>query len=40
MHFDTMVQPYCTILLEEIITGKTYVNIVINMCNPAQNVNR
>ena len=36
MHWDTMVPPDCTISLEEIIIGKSYVNAYI----PAQNVNR
>ena len=40
MHRDMMVPPDCTILLEETITGKSYITLVINMCIPAQNVNR
>ena len=40
MHWDIMVLQDCTILLEEITTGKSYVKIAINMCVPPQNANR
>ena len=40
MHWDIMVPKDYTISLEEITIGKICVKIVINMCLPAQNVNR
>ena len=40
MHWDTMVPLDCTILLEETITGKSYVNVVTNMYIHVQNANK
>ena len=40
MYWDIVVPQNYTISLEEITTGKSYVQIAINMYVPAQNVNR
>ena len=40
IHWDTMVPPDCTILLEDTITGKSYTNIVTHMYAYAQSANK
>ena len=40
MGWDTMFPSVCTILLEGAITGESYINLVLNTCLHAQNVNR
>ena len=40
MNWDIMVPQDYTISLQEIITRKSYVKIVINKCAPAQNVKK